>query len=49
MTTIDCKAIFSLQEQIIESANLTAEQKLAMLLASIKKTLGEEKQDEKTN
>ena len=43
MTVIDCKAIFSLQKQIINSPVLTAEQKLKMLEDSINETLGKDK------
>jgi hypothetical protein len=46
MTVIDCKAIFSLQKQIIKSTALTAEQKLKMLEDSINETLGKDKDDE---
>jgi hypothetical protein len=41
MTLIDCKAIFNLQQQIIDSPSLSADEKLKMLGDSIKKTLGE--------
>ena len=42
MTMIDCKAIFNLQQQIIDSPSLSPEEKLKMLSDSIKKTLGEQ-------
>ena len=47
MTSIDCKAIFNLQQQIINSKHLTAEQKLKMLADSISATLGEDKKSDK--
>ena len=40
MTVIDCKAIFSLQKQIIKAPTLSAEQKLKMIEDSINETLG---------
>jgi len=43
---IDCKAIFNLQKQIIESPDLTETQKLKMLSESINKTLGEKSEGE---
>jgi|GEM_PF-1621908 len=46
MTMIDCKAIFNLQQQIIDSPSLTSDEKLKMLGDSIKKTLGEKLPDE---
>jgi len=49
MTTIDCKAIFNFQRQILKSTVLTAEQKIQMIVEAINETLGEEKQDEKAN
>jgi len=42
MTTMDCKAIFNLQKQIIKAPNLTDAQKLKMLEDSINETLGTE-------
>jgi hypothetical protein len=46
MTTIDCKAIFNLQTEILESPDLTDAQKIKMLKASIAKTLGNKKEEE---
>ena len=46
MTVIDCKAIFSLQRQIINAPVLTAEQKLKMIEDSINETLGKDKDNE---
>ena len=43
MTVIDCKAIFSLQKQIINAPKLTDAEKLKMIEDSINETLGVEK------
>ena len=45
MAVIDCRAIFSLQKQIINAQGLTDAQKLKMLEDSINETLGIEKTD----
>jgi len=43
MATIDCKAIFSLQKQIIKAPKLTDAEKLKMIEDSIDETLRIEK------
>ena len=43
MAVIDCKAIFSLQRQIINAPQLTDAEKLKMLEDSINETLGDGK------
>jgi hypothetical protein len=46
MTVIDCKAIFSLQRQIINAPKLTDAEKLKMIEDSINETLGDKKDSE---
>jgi hypothetical protein len=46
MTVIDCKAIFSLQKQIINAPKLTDAEKLKMIENSINETLGIDKEAE---
>ena len=43
-TQIDYKVVFALQEQILKSEHLSAEQKIAMLLEAIKNAREKEKQ-----
>jgi hypothetical protein len=43
---IDCKAIFSLQRQIINAPKLTDAEKLKMIEDSINETLGDKKDSE---
>jgi len=43
MPVVDCKAIFSLQKQIINAPKLTDAEKLKMIEDSINETLGSEK------
>jgi len=45
MTVTDCKAVFSLQREILKAKELTAEQKVSMILKSIDNTIGEEKEN----
>ncbi|MCL2225163.1 MAG: hypothetical protein FWB96_09395 [Defluviitaleaceae bacterium] len=45
MTQTDCKAVFSLQREILNSPKLTDEEKVKMLKNSINNTIGEEKED----
>jgi len=47
MTVTDCKAVFSLQREILKNKKLTAEDKVQMLEASINATIGKEIEDEK--
>jgi hypothetical protein len=47
MTVTDCKAIFSLQREILKNKKLSAEDKVQMLEASINATIGKEIEDEK--
>jgi hypothetical protein len=42
MTITDCKAVFSLQREILKNKKLTAEDKVKMLEASINATIGKE-------
>ena len=42
MTITDCKAVFSLQREILKNKKLSAEDKVQMLEASINATIGKE-------
>jgi len=46
MTITDCKAIFSLQREILKNKKLSAEDKVQMLQASIDATIGKSSDDE---
>jgi len=45
MTQADCKAIFNLQREILNSPKLTDEEKVKMLKNSINNTIGEYKEN----